>query len=544
MNYRFLVLIICCTSLFSEPIYSKNIIYTSTLSSNWYPQDASALTKDINTFFTQAKHHFNVSLKPNSPRIIIAPHAGYKYSGLCAAAVYRPLLSKTGKRNTHFTRVIILAPSHHVPFEGITLPYFSTYKTVLGSIPIDEEAITILNKNTAFHKDTASNSVFKVEHSLEVQLPFLQKTISKFKLVPLIVGKIKEQTLNSIVEGLIPIVDNKTLIVISSDFVHHGASFDYQKFNTHILDQVRQIDSAIINSIIQQSRSSFETIIKETQATVCGKEPISIVLALIEKKIIPDVESRLTCYYTSPQKEVFERNGVKAFFEPTPDKDAQQSVSYVGMIFTTEKRLSLPLCERLTDYEKKALLAFARRIITNQLETEENRLPVQLLLPIKSQGLMTKSGAFVTLQTKNSHDLRGCIGRILPENSLIFTVQEMSKAAAFHDSRFEPVTKQEMESLTIDISVLEKPFSIKSWKDIQLGKHGIILKKQNTSAVFLPQVATEQGWNINTTLEHLAQKAGLHADAWKENDAQFEVFEGCEIKETVFAYLPLSSAAA
>jgi len=522
LSLLFSSLLINCSTTCSPNRTVTNPIFISSLSSDWYPQDHVELNATLDQYFSEAAQRFGVVTNPNLLQILIAPHAGYRYSGLCAATVYRTLLSKNGDRNRHFTRVIVIAPSHHLSFKGIALPSFSTYRTALGDIPLDKPALKALRRNPSFHQENAVTRVYAQEHSLEVQLPFLQKTIAHFKLIPLIVGEVTPAHLDSIVESLRPLINDRTLIVISTDFVHHGASFGYQKFNTHILDQVRQIDSAVIESIVHQSLQDFNTVMQETGATVCGKEPLKIVLALIKKKVFQPVESRLTCYYTSPQREHDQ--------ETVADKDALQSVSYAGIIFTKEKSSTLALCDRLTAYEKKALLTLARRSIENQCMPQKERVADALLLPIKSQALTAQAGAFVTLTKKESGDLRGCIGHITTQEPLMLTVQEMSRAAAFHDSRFSPVTRSELSELAIDISILEPPFVVKDWKKIELGKQGIILEKQRASAVFLPQVATEQGWSLETTLQHLALKAGLSADAWKDPETTFQVFEGCEVK--------------
>ncbi len=517
----------------------KETVYTSLLPAGWYVQDKDELNYQIESYFDIAKKDFNTIVDPTSIRAIISPHAGFFYSGLCAATAYQTLLQKnSGKnydaqKNAHISRVIILAPSHSAFFNHVSLPEFTVYKTVLGEIPIDVEAIKKLEqKKNVFKK---FQEVYAKEHSLEIQLPFLQKTIADFKLVPLIIGGIRPYDIYDIAAGLKEIIDDKTLLVISSDFVHHGANYDYQIFNDHILDQVRLVDSLVVRAINAQSPQIFDTMMKQTQATVCGKDAIRILLALMEVKVLKDVESRLTCYYTSPQLESARPKTsvsieTKKLLDDIDDAEAKNSVSYVGMVFTTQKDITLPLIDRLTDYEKKSLLCFARKAIANEfIKDPKKKKPDHHLIPLTSAGLESSAGAFVTLHKKNG-DLRGCIGRIVTTDPLFATVQNMSKASAFNDSRFSPLDAKELDDVMIDISILEKPVKVESFKDIVIGKHGIILNKGYSSAVFLPQVAREQKWSLETTLEHLSEKAGLDKGAWNEG-ATFEVFEGCEIKE-------------
>lgn len=516
----------------------KETIYTSVLPAGWYAQDKDELTYQIESYFDIARKDFDTVVDPTSIRAIISPHAGLFYSGLCAATAYQTLLQKDlGKnydeqKNRHISRVIILAPSHAAFFNHVSLPDFSAYRTVLGDIPIDREAIKKLEQKKNVFK--SFQEAYSKEHSLEMQLPFLQKTIADFKIVPLIIGSIRPYDIYEIAAGLKEIVDDQTLIVISSDFVHHGTNYDYQIFNDHILDQVRLVDSLVIRAISTQSPHIFDDMMKQTQATVCGKDAIRILLALMEVNVLKDVESRLTAYYTSPQLEKARPKtsvsiDTKKLLDDINDAEAKNSVSYVGMIFTTQKDTSLPLIDRLTEYEKKALLRLARKSIANEFMKENKKKPDHHLIPVTSAGLESSAGAFVTLNKKNS-GLRGCIGRIITSDPLYITVQNMSKASAFNDSRFSPLEAQELDDVVIDISILEKPIKVARVEDIVIGKHGIILTKGSASAVFLPQVAREQKWGLETTLHHLSVKAGLDRDAWKEG-ATFEVFQGCEIKE-------------
>jgi AmmeMemoRadiSam system protein A len=157
------------------------------------------------------------------------------------------------------------------------------------------------------------------------------------------------------------------------------------------------------------------------------------------------------------------------------------------------------------------------------------------LAPLFTPGLDLRAGCFVTLKTSNG-DLRGCIGRIASvDQPLSRLVCDMAKAAAFSDSRFSPVTAKENETLIYDVTIMTPSRAVDNYKQIEIGKHGIILNKLSggvvtNSAVFLPQVAVEQKWDLQTTLQQLSLKAGLDANAWKE-ECKFQVFEGFEIHE-------------
>lgn len=178
----------------------------------------------------------------------------------------------------------------------------------------------------------------------------------------------------------------------------------------------------------------------------------------------------------------------------------------------------------LSRSDKQLLIKIAR----TSLEASVRRSPMPSFkeLPAKFQ---EQSGAFVTL--KKAGELRGCIGYILPVQTLYGTIVEMAKAAALHDTRFEPVAPGELSTIDIEISVLTPPQDIPSLKEFEIGRHGIIINLKGRQAVFLPQVAVEQGWDKETTLKHLCLKAGLPADAYKEPSMTFRVFEAIVFEE-------------
>lgn len=175
---------------------------------------------------------------------------------------------------------------------------------------------------------------------------------------------------------------------------------------------------------------------------------------------------------------------------------------------------------------RRDMLSFIRQRIEEKFTGKSSSLYQKL----KADPLLQKnSGAFVTL--KKDGELRGCIGMIVSDIPLIETLKSMAHQSAFHDPRFYPVEKHEIAELEIEISVLTEPSDIPSWKDVRIGVDGIILECKRRSAVFLPQVATDQNWNIETTLRHLSIKAGLPAEAWKGVDCRFSVFQAEHFNE-------------
>ncbi len=538
-----LALIVCASCLSScnksNTIKAANkmppIVHVAHLPAGWYPQQADVLSQELSHYFNLAKEHFSVAADASSVRALIVPHAGMYFSGLCAATVYQTLFDGIQK-NKNIKRVIILCPSHTTFLKGCALPRFNVYRTALGDVTIDKEALDMLAVGHSFKGDSRAH---EQEHAIEIQLPFLQKTIDDFTLVPLIIGHVTDEDIGDIIHGLTKIIDKDTLVVISTDFIHHGPSYEYDVFDRNIIHNIRYFDSLAVNSICAQDYRGFERVLKDTGATICGQNPIKILLGLINKQVIDGVNARLTCYYTAAHmhkaRQTDQKINVSALLQDPCDKDARENVSYVGMVLSTQGYHELNKEDLITGYEKKSLLALARRTIANAFIDKKERLPDHLLYPVVSFGMQQPIGAFVTLNTKKG-DLRGCIGNIVTNAPIFQTVMRMAVAAAFEDTRFAPLKKHELDDIVIDITLLTPPVKVESYKDITIGKHGVILNKLNdagaiiASSVFLPQVPPAYKWSVETMLEQLSLKAGLARDAWKSK-CSFEVFEGHEIKE-------------
>lgn len=489
----------------------------------WYPTETEALKSSMMSLDKQAQERFSAVVEPGSIRALIVPHAGYAYSGDVATAVYRLV------RSVSIRRVIVLAPSHYGMFVGAALPLFATYKTPLGLVSMDRAVIQQLEKSSLLSEKAQlpllreDEHVYKTEHSFEIQLPFIQTYIKNALVVPLLISSISQSEISDIATMLAPFIDAHTLVIVSSDFTHYGKKFDYTPFaqdsqggaasSDTIQCRIRQLDSGALQAIQQYDMPGFLSYVKETGDTICGKNALAILLELLEKGAFGDVEPRLIAYKTSTQV----------------TGQADESVSYVGIAFVTNSmapRGDQSYEDLFTEYEKKALLAMSRTVLEQLFE---KRIRSELLYPIITKENSTPRGAFVTLYKKK--ELRGCIGRTTSQEPLYKTVMAMTRSAAFEDSRFSPVTVDELPDITISISVLTKPRPIKSYKDIIIGKHGIILTRGGNTALFLPKVATEFGWDLPTTLSHLSKKAGLTPDAWQESDVTYQVFESIDFCE-------------
>ena len=338
---------------------AEAILHKSHLSNAWYPNNAQELSQHIDDYFEKAQKHFYVESDPKMIKALIVPHAGHYFSGLCAATAYQTLFETKNLRsielkNKKIDRVIVLCPTHTTFFKGVALPHYDAYQTALGTINIDEEAVKVLSENSIFKELPEAHNK---EHAIEIQLPFLQKTICNFSLIPLIVGHINNQDIQSIGDSLKKVIDDNTLIIISSDFIHYGKFYEYAIFENHIMNKIKFTDSLAIDAISTMKLNPFEKNLKETGATICGQNPIKILLQLAEQKCLGDVEQRLTCYYTSQHMAKTRKKWND--FDPyllignIPDKDVDSCVSYAGMALTTQKLNTLKKENQLTSYEKK-----------------------------------------------------------------------------------------------------------------------------------------------------------------------------------------------
>ena len=478
------------------PVRAKVVLHSS-LAGKWYAADANTLSEQIATFFQ------NAEVEPKNNVIgLILPHAGYDFSGQTAACG----LKTTDKK---YKRIIVMGPSHN-PYlameEVLSVPRVTHYETLLGQIPLDVEFIDKLLKYSAFQNIPQAHKYEHgvQEHSVQIELPLLQHSRKDFKLVPIVAGSCSPETISKAGAILKSLVDRETLVIASSDFVHYGPRFRYVPFTENIPEQIRKLDMEAYELIKALDYKGFLEYRRKTGATICGYIPIAILLSMLDKP----AEAELIKYATSG-----ELTG-----------DFSNSVSYLSAAFSG-KWQNHPEIEpqnaELTEEDKKQLLSLARQSIIYALE--KRRVPQASDLNVAiSDGMREPRAAFVTLK-KNSQ-LRGCIGDIFPQRSLYKSVLINAINAGFRDRRFSPVTITECNDITIEISALTAPEPIASPDEIRIGIDGIVLNKDGQSAVFLPQVAPEQDWDVNQMLTRLSLKAGLPEDAWKEG-ANFLAFQ-------------------
>ncbi|MFZ4116752.1 MAG: AmmeMemoRadiSam system protein B [Chthoniobacterales bacterium] len=241
---------------------------------SWYESDPLLLEQQLDAFLKKATIHVaNNSGDASSAIAIVAPHAGYAYCGEVAACAYY------AARSTQVKRVILLGPSHYVAFHGIGLSMETGFETPLGSIPLDQATITLLREHYLFGEQEEAH---RLEHSLEMQLPFIKKVFEEALLMPLLVGHLKDETeIREVVAFLKSFFQQGDLIVVSSDFTHYGPRFQYTPFSDHVQERIKQLDTRAYDFLKKLDLSGFLQFQKESQHTICGFYPLALLLAML-----------------------------------------------------------------------------------------------------------------------------------------------------------------------------------------------------------------------------------------------------------------------
>lgn len=451
---------------------------------SFYPSDVQNLKSQLEFFLTNAD---DTSVEKDIAAVIV-PHAGYIFSGPVAASAYAKI--DPGKS---FERIFIIGSSHHVLLNGASVYSLGDYQTPLGKVEVDTELAGRLIKQSKLIE--FNPAAHEKEHSIEVQLPFLQYHLKKpFKIVPIVIGTQSDETCQELAEILAPYLTPENLFVISSDFSHYPSYANATK-----------TDRATGIAIAANSPSRFiETILTNEEkktpglaTSCCGWSSVLTLLYLTSAR--DDIQVKHVKYMNSGD---------------SPYGDPDRVVGYHSFLFIRGKETGNTGEYALTANEKKVLLDIARESI--ELSLQKKTLP-EINVSELSSSLKAQCGAFVTLN-KNDQ-LRGCIGRFMPDQPLYLVVREMALAAAFRDTRFQPVKQSEMKDIDIEISVLTPLKKIQSINDFTLGKQGIYMVKGDRSGTFLPQVAEMTRWSKEEFLGHCAQdKAGIGWDGWKSAD--------------------------
>ncbi len=462
------------------------------MAGSFYPSDPVALSKMLAEMYSTVEK----KALPGRPIGIVAPHAGYMYSGRTAAAAYKHL------EGMEYDTVVVISPSHTVFFQGASVYNGGAYQTPIGVVPIDmplSSRIAQIHPSIFLSNKGHTGGSVRGEHALEVHLPFLQLVLGKFKLVAIVMGDQELSTSQALGETLASALNGKNaLIVASTDLSHFYSEKD-----------ARRLDGQIQKAIENYNPGQLHGIISSGKGEACGGGPV--IATMIATKRLGGEEIVITNYTTSGES----------------SGDFSEVVGYLSAVIVSPRQVktvnhtmgSLPKKQNdgLTEEDKQYLRDLAKRSIVMGMKGEKLRDEEP-----PSRILKENRGAFVTI--KINGNLRGCIGQIRAAQPLYKTVAEMAQAAAFEDPRFMSLTEDEFYDIDIEISVLSPLMKVDDLNEIKVGRDGLLIRLDMHSGLLLPQVATEYGWDSTTFLEQTCLKAGLPKNSYKDKRAEIYRF--------------------
>ena len=449
-------------------------IRPAAVAGTFYPADRAALSDNLKALLGPAQAQVPPDAAP--PKAIIAPHAGYIYSGAVAASVY----ARVAKGATHIRRVVLLGPAHRVAVRGLALPGVEAFETPLGRVPIDQQGVDAIS---ALPHVVVNAEAHALEHSIEVHLPFLQSLLGPFTLLPLVVGQASAEEVSQVLDRVWGGED--TLIVVSSDLSHYLA-----------YHQAQSTDRETANAILNRRAG-----LNSHQA--CGAAPVNGLLLTASRRGL------------TPQLHDLRNSGDTA-------GDRSRVVGYASFGFyadaagagddpSNDPSGDDPSGDGLGgDDFGEVLLPIARSAIGDMFG---------LAADVRSDHriLQEQGACFITLMRHGR--LRGCIGTLEPHRTLLADIKANAKAAAFTDPRFEPLTATEFRGTVIEVSLLSATVAMdfaseeEALADLRPNIDGLVFEWRGHRSTFLPQV-WEQLPDPRDFLTHLKRKAGLAPDFW------------------------------
>ncbi len=522
-RYPVVVLLVACCLACRTPSQAGKVppaaVREPAVAGEFYPASATALRLAVEAFLRDAVPRKEARPAPaggpvpgggggrERPIALVVPHAGYIYSGQITADGW------CQARGEPIDLVVILGTNHTAPgFGGVAIDPAGGFRTPLGVAETDRaasEALIAADPDCRFDA-----GVHAREHSVEVQVPFVQVLFPGAKILPVVVGSPDPGLCDRLGRALAAVLRGRRgLVVASSDLSHYPAAADASAVDRNVLRAAAGLDPRAFRAAVRDGMSRS---VPGLSTCACGEAPVLAAMAAARE--LGASRGAVVSYANSGDVAVGTPHRVVGYgalvftngppgadtaaLDPPPDGGAPGSID--------------------AD-DKRALLALARETIRRFLET--GTIPL-------SRGLSARArvprGAFVTLTRDGA--LRGCIGRMAPDAPLDRVVGAMALQAAISDPRFPPVAPEEVSRLRIEISVLTPMTPVTGARDIVVGRDGVLLSKDGRSAVFLPQVATEQGWGRDEMLDHLCLKAGLPAGSWRTG-ARLSVFQADVFRE-------------
>ena len=466
------------------------VIHTSPYGGTWYPKEPTELAELVEKLWRESTARTGPHLLAGGLAFVV-PHAGLVYSGAVAAAVYRYLERQRPER------ILLAGFAHSGTAAGIGIPDIDGFRTPLGEVAIDRDLADGFAAEEPFRRMPESELC---DHSVEIQLPLLQRAAPEARVVPLYVGRLEPSDRQRAARRLASCLSPGTVLLASSDLTHFGSAFHYQPFpaDSDVADRLRHLDFEILEAAGSLREEFFLQTLREKSSTVCGSEPIALLLAtvgLLEQE--GEIFQEVLDYQTSG-----EITG-----------DFRHSVSYgaLGYFPCTSFQFG--------EEEQQAILELARRTLAEYQKSGQRKAPH--LPPSGLPSLARRSGLFVTLHKDGQ--LRGCIGRSTCDEPLEDAVPELTMTAALEDRRFDRVLPSET-GIEVEVSILSPLKRIVERSDFRAGEHGAVLVAKGRQGLLLPQVATERGWNADQFFHALATKTGVSANVYSDPSTRIYVF--------------------
>ncbi|MGA3258484.1 MAG: AmmeMemoRadiSam system protein B [Bryobacteraceae bacterium] len=463
-------------------------LHATPFSGSWYPGRRAELEALLERLFDGSLKRTGPSLL-SRPLAFVVPHAGLDYSGTVAASAYRHLQAAKPER------VFILGFTHSGGVPGVSIPDIDAFETPLGEVKIDRAAAREMASGGQFAMVAESQVC---DHSVEIQLPLLQK-VRGVPVVPLYVGHLDNTERHAAAQALAQQIRPGDVLLASSDLTHYGKSFNYEPFpaGPDVDRRLFELDSRVIDAAGSLAPTLFLDTLHELHSTVCGYQPVALLLETLGLLPGEEVFQQTLDYQTSA-----EITG-----------DFEHVVSYGSLGYFRADSF------RLDEQAQRALLKSARETLQHLSATGERQA---IPPPAASPMLMRRAPAFVSLHC--GRELFGCIGRVTAETPLAEAVPNLTLDAALDDPRFAPRARVP-DGIAIEISVLTPMKRIQDWRAFQLGRHGAYLESGSRSGLLLPQVASHGDYTQTSFLETLSRKAGLRPSAYQDSQSRLSVFQ-------------------
>lgn len=463
-------------------------LHATPFSGSWYPARPAELEALLDRLFDSSLKRTGPTLLPR-PLAFVVPHAGLEYSGAVAAAAYRHLQAAKPER------VFILGFTHRGGKPGVSIPDIGAFETPLGEVKVDRAAAREMASGGQFAMVAEAQVC---DHSVEIQLPLLQKAIAGVPVVPLYVGPLSDADRNAAAQALAQHIRPGDVLLASSDLTHYGQSFNYEPFpgGRDVERRLFQLDSRVIAAAGSLDPGLFLDTLREFESTVCGYAPVALLLETLGLLRGEEVFQQTLDYQTSADI----------------TGDFEHVVCYGSLGYFRADSF------RLDEKAQGALLLSARETLRRLSATGERRA----IPPAASPLLMRRAGVFVSLH--QGRELFGCIGLVTAETPLAESVPNLTLEAALDDPRFARRASVP-DGLSIEVSVLTPMKRIRDWRSFQLGRHGAYLESSSRSGLLLPQVASHGAYTQTSFLETLSRKAGLRPGAYQDPQARLSVFQ-------------------